>query len=120
MALPFGSHRLAVLLGDWRRGDGAGYRRLSDALRLLIIDGRVPVGSRLPSERELAAALDASRTTITAALDDLRAQGYLETRRGSGSIAVVPGSRGELLGPPGLALEFATASSPAAPGMQAA
>ncbi|MFC6259062.1 GntR family transcriptional regulator, partial [Kocuria oceani] len=46
-------------------GRGPAYRELADHLRLLVLDGRVPLGVALPGERELAAALDLSRTTVT-------------------------------------------------------
>src|SRR5207248_5018856 len=46
--------------------------------------------SQLPSERELAASLGVSRTTTTAAYDLLRDEGYVESRRGSGSRVALP------------------------------
>ncbi|MGH3581251.1 MAG: GntR family transcriptional regulator, partial [Mycobacterium sp.] len=60
---------LARELGNWRTSSASGpaYSGLADAIRLLIVDGRVPVGSRLPSERALADELRVSRTTVTAA-----------------------------------------------------
>ena len=67
------------------------YRGLADGLRLLIADGRVPVGTRLPSERDLTAALGVSRTTVSRAYAELRDRGYLTSRQGSGSVAVLPG-----------------------------
>ncbi|MGW8375943.1 PLP-dependent aminotransferase family protein [Streptomyces sp. ODS28] len=66
------------------------YRSLADGVRLLILEGRVPVGTRLPAERELASALHVSRTTVAAAYEALRADGFLESRRGSGSWTAVP------------------------------
>ncbi len=86
------SDDLTVLLGpDWAdppsdhptRNNLA--RRLSLALRTLIIGGLLAKGTRLPSERNLARALSVSRPTITTAIDDLRAQGLVESRRGSGT-----------------------------------
>src|SRR3546814_18813420 len=79
---------LSRLLWHWR-GDGksdAAYRLLARALQLLIMDGRVGLGVRLPGERELAQALGVSRTTLTAAYGQLRENGYLLSRRGSGSV----------------------------------
>ncbi|MFD1714915.1 PLP-dependent aminotransferase family protein [Amnibacterium flavum] len=113
--------QLADLLAGWRDGDGAGYAVLAARIRLLAIDGRIPAGSRLPSERELADRLGVSRTTIGAALDELRASGYVETRRGSGSIIRIPGThahRHGSLGPLGPRLDFTTASAGATPGFQ--
>ncbi|MEX3743401.1 GntR family transcriptional regulator, partial [Mycolicibacterium porcinum] len=60
-------------LGNWRTSSQSGpaYLGLADAIRLLIVDGRVPVGSRIPSERALAESLRVSRTTVTAAFAQL-------------------------------------------------
>ena len=67
------------------------YRGLADAVRLLVADGRVPVGTRLPSERDLTSALGVSRTTVSRAYAELRDRGYLASRQGSGSVAALPG-----------------------------
>jgi DNA-binding transcriptional MocR family regulator len=58
----------------------------------------------MPSERELTAALGLSRTTVTRAYQQLRDQGYLRTRQGSGSVVhlpQVPGGRVDHLLAPG-------------------
>ncbi|CAN5857671.1 PLP-dependent aminotransferase family protein [soil metagenome] len=83
---------LARELGNWRTASQAGpaYQGLADAIRLLIVDGRVPVGARLPSERALADALRVSRTTVTAAYTQLGEDGYLHARRGARSITALP------------------------------
>lgn len=79
-------------LGNWRTSshDGPTYRGLADGLRMLIVDGRLPVGSRLPSERALADALRVSRTTVTAAYSALRDEAYLHARRGARSTVALP------------------------------
>ncbi len=77
------------LLGDWRRG-GTAYLALAATLRALIVEGRLPPHTRLPSERALAAALGVSRNTATASLDVLREQGYLASRPGKGSWITSP------------------------------
>ena len=57
------------LLGPWRgERTGPAYSQLADSLRLLILDGRLALDVVLPGERELAAALEVSRTTVTAAM----------------------------------------------------
>ncbi|MEU8740751.1 PLP-dependent aminotransferase family protein [Streptomyces halstedii] len=66
------------------------YRALADGVRLLVLEGRVPVAARLPAERELALALALSRTTVAAAYEALRTEGFLESRRGAGSWTAVP------------------------------
>src|SRR5215211_3052563 len=113
-----GGHHLARILGDWR-GNDAAYAGLASRIRLLILDGRLPLHSRLPAERELAEALDVSRTTVAAAYERLRADGFLRSRRGSGTWTDLPavGDRGS--GPsaslsPGDALDLAHAA-PSAP-----
>ncbi|MFL5863227.1 MAG: PLP-dependent aminotransferase family protein [Solirubrobacteraceae bacterium] len=80
---------LVRLLGDWR-GGGVAYPALAAALRGLVVEGRLPPYTRLPSERELAIALNVSRNTVTAALDVLRQQRYLASRRGRGSWITSP------------------------------
>ncbi|WP_403022448.1 PLP-dependent aminotransferase family protein [Salinibacterium sp. GXW1014] len=72
------------------------YASLADRIRLLMLDGRIVSGTRLPAERDLAQHLGVSRTTVTAAYSDVREAGYLESVRGSGSIARLPG-RGPLM-----------------------
>jgi DNA-binding transcriptional MocR family regulator len=67
------------------------YRGLADALRLLVADGRLPSGTRLPSERDLTTALSVSRTTVTRAYAELRDRGFLTSRQGSGSVVTLPG-----------------------------
>ncbi|RZU44204.1 DNA-binding transcriptional MocR family regulator [Streptomyces sp. BK022] len=74
------SHTVAGMLGRWQEGPGPAHRRLSDRLRLLVLDGRLSLGAALPSERDLAAALDTSRTTVGAAYRTLVEHGYLATR----------------------------------------
>jgi DNA-binding transcriptional MocR family regulator len=91
---------LALLLGADPLPRPA-YRGLADGIRRLVCDGRILVGTRLPSERTLTAELGVSRTTVGAALDALRDEGFVETRRGSGSVVCLPA------GPSGLALSQA-------------
>ncbi len=83
---------LARELGNWRTStrSGPAYQGLADGIRMLIIDGRLPVGARLPSERALADALRVSRTTVTAAYTQLRDDGYLNARRGARSTTALP------------------------------
>lgn len=86
------SELVARELGNWRTSSRSGptYQGLADGLRMLIVDGRLPVGSRLPSERALADTLRVSRTTVTAAYTELRYAGYLYARRGARSTIALP------------------------------
>lgn len=83
---------LARELGNWRTSSRSGpsYQALADGLRMLIIDGRLPVGSRVPGERVLADVLKVSRTTVTAAYSELRDNGYLTARQGARSTIALP------------------------------
>jgi DNA-binding transcriptional MocR family regulator len=83
---------LARELGHWRTSSASGpaYQGLADGLRMLIVDGRLPVGAQLPSERALADALRVSRTTVTAAYTQMRDDGYLNGRRGARSTTALP------------------------------
>ncbi|MBI1199567.1 MAG: aminotransferase class I/II-fold pyridoxal phosphate-dependent enzyme [Phenylobacterium sp.] len=91
-----GPASLTRLLGAWRgEGGGPAYRRMADSLRLLILDGRLPLDVVLPGERELASALEVSRTTVTAALACLRDEGFLERRQGAGARTRLPAGPGE-------------------------
>ena len=56
-----------------------------DAILGGVVDGQFPVGSRLPSEAALCEAHGASRPIIREVLARLRAQGIIESRKGSGS-----------------------------------
>jgi len=60
------------------------YRQIADQLRQLIDDGEYAVGSRLPTERELAEQLGVSRPTVREALIALEVEGRLRIRVGSG------------------------------------
>lgn len=61
------------------------YRQLYLSLRNAILGGVLQPGEPLPSSRTLAGDLACSRNTVVAAIEQLLAEGYLETRRGSGT-----------------------------------
>lgn len=130
MSIVLSARRLAELIGPLDHA-GPAYREIADRLRLLVVDGRITDGTRLPSERELATALAVSRTTTTRVYADLRDAGLLRSRQGSGTVVRVPldaSSASSLIvtpddadtialtyaapiGPPGLARAFETAAA---------
>jgi GntR family transcriptional regulator/MocR family aminotransferase len=61
------------------------HRQVYEQWRTGILSGRFRPGERVPSSRALAAAYRVARATITAAYDQLLAEGYFETRHGSGT-----------------------------------
>ncbi|MDP2679469.1 MAG: PLP-dependent aminotransferase family protein [Rhodoferax sp.] len=65
-----------------RRGATGAGRHVYDLLRAQIVDDTLPAGARAPSTRGLAAELGVSRTTVTAAYEQLVAEGYLVTSTG--------------------------------------
>lgn len=113
---------LATLTTGWRDAiAGPAYVALADRIRLLVMDGRIPLGTRLPAERELAAQLELSRTTVSAAYAELRGAGFVESLRGSGSVVRLPARAPD----PGVTsttefLDFSKASLPALPVVLAA
>jgi len=60
------------------------YRQIADQLAQLIASGEFPSGSRLPAERELAASLGVSRTSVREAIISLEMTGLVEVRVGTG------------------------------------
>lgn len=93
-----GAASLSRLMGGWQVETERlpAYRQIQQALRLLILDGRLPIGIKLPGERHLATELGVSRTTIAAAYAELREDGFTSSQHGSGTITRLPG---ELPGP---------------------
>lgn len=77
------------MLGDWRV-EGPAYSRLAEAFEVMITDGRLPAGARLPAERTFATQCGVSRNTVTAAYRVLREQGFLTSGRGAGSFVLLP------------------------------
>ena len=61
------------------------HRQLATHLRDAILAGELAGGTRLHASRTLAQQLGVSRNTVTQALDQLVAEGYLETRVGAGT-----------------------------------
>lgn len=69
--MPYDNHALSV--------------RIADRLAELIVHGRFAPGDKLPSELELSAELNVSRTTLREALRILATRGLVEVRRGVGT-----------------------------------
>ncbi|WP_432492483.1 PLP-dependent aminotransferase family protein [Kineococcus gypseus] len=114
-----GPRSLAPLLDGWRTAGEPAFRSLAARVRLLAVDGRLASGSRLPAERELAAALGVSRTTVSAAYAQLRVSGHLESTRGSGSVVRLPPAPGGRGRAP-VVLDLTRAVLPCAPQVHAA
>ena len=61
------------------------YEQLYNAIRKSIHEGKFSFGQKLPGTRSLAAELKISRYTVTAAFQQLLAEGYIKGKPGSGS-----------------------------------
>ena len=120
--------RLARLAGDFDRSPA--YLGLRNVLQELIGDGRIPVGTRLPSERAVALSLGLSRITVARAYSELVDSGFASARRGAGTFAAVPIDRrrahdhalrpADRGGPEGAGFDLNCAASAATPGVAAA
>lgn len=73
------------VLGNWSTRRGPLHHRLTSALEDAMKQGLLPSGTRVPAERNLAEALAISRTTVVAAYNTLRTDGWFESRLGSGT-----------------------------------
>jgi len=76
------------------RGQALVTERLSDRLAARIAEqidgGALKAGDRLPTEQQLAGAYGVSRTVVREAVHQLRSQGLLRSRQGSGVFVTTP------------------------------
>lgn len=61
------------------------YKRIADDLMARISSGEFPVGSKLPTEHELKAALSVSRATVISAFNYLESVGLIDRRPRTGT-----------------------------------
>lgn len=64
-----------------------------DDMKAKILRGEYPVGSKLPSERELSEYYNVSRIPVREALKALSDMGILEIKRGAGTFVKKYGKR---------------------------
>jgi GntR family transcriptional regulator len=67
-------------------GTGPLYRQVVQALRDRILNGTYALGQQLPTESELLEEFGVSRNTVREALRQLRQDGLVASRQGSGSV----------------------------------
>ncbi|ACB74352.1 PLP-dependent aminotransferase family protein [Opitutus terrae] len=68
-----------------RSGGGTLTKQLYDQLVTRILSGELAAGTRLPSSRELAAENRIARNIVVHVYEQLLAEGYVESREGSGT-----------------------------------
>ncbi len=64
------------------------YRKIIDFIKEKISTGEWPIGSKIPSQRDLAQAFEVNRSTVIAALEELTADGLIEGKLGMGTVVV--------------------------------
>jgi GntR family transcriptional regulator/MocR family aminotransferase len=62
------------------------FLQIADGIAGAIQQGRLRAGDPLPGTRELARLLDVNRNTVVAAVDELRAQGFVESVARKGTV----------------------------------
>lgn len=62
------------------------YKQIATEIRALVLNGEIPTGCTLPSERTLAMQLDVHRNTIVKAYNELKAEGVITSSQGKGYI----------------------------------
>jgi GntR family transcriptional regulator, transcriptional repressor for pyruvate dehydrogenase complex len=67
---------------------------LSSMLEQVLLQGQLPVGARLPSERDLATQLGVSRASVREAIHELLLKGLVARRPGRGTVVVDADGRG--------------------------
>lgn len=69
-------------------GIGRGAFPVLEALRSRIAEGVYAAGTHLPPQRALAEEFDVSRDTVQKVLNELKSEGWIDSRQGSGSWVV--------------------------------
>ena len=68
--------------------------KIVEALASDIREGRLPIGTKLPTESDLMVRFTVSRTVVREALSKLQASGLVETRHGIGTFVIQPPAKG--------------------------
>ena len=74
------------------------YKEIVDQLRTNIYEGIFPALSKLPEQTTLAKRFQTSRMTIQKALNQLKQEGLISTKRGHGNSATYQGQINEYIG----------------------
>ncbi len=77
------------------KGSSPLYVRLAGQIKSQILQGRYPIGTSLPGEMTLGREFGVSRHTVRAALRQLRDEGLVVSRQGSGTQVIPPLAREE-------------------------
>ena len=108
--------RLVEHLGSLQEADSAA-TGLAARIRALMLDGRLTIGERLPSERALALELGRSRATITRAYGILEQDGYVIRVHGGGTRVSLPHRDVAVVETTGDFIDLSIASMDSTPGL---
>jgi GntR family transcriptional regulator / MocR family aminotransferase len=77
---------IAPVIQVQKRASNSLYKQVYDGYRKAIVEGGLRAGQRVPSTRVLALELGISRMPVLSAYTQLLAEGYFESRVGSGTV----------------------------------
>ncbi|MFI8712998.1 PLP-dependent aminotransferase family protein [Brevibacillus brevis] len=78
-----------MLTIDWKPDKSSDipiYAQIVAYMKGKIAGGEWPINSKLPTQRALAQAFEVNRSTVVTALEELKADGFIEATVGSGSV----------------------------------
>jgi DNA-binding transcriptional MocR family regulator len=84
------------------------YEALADAIAAEITAGRLQPGDRLPTQRDIAAQLGVTISTVTRAIGEAARRGHVSARTGSGTFVAVPVQAAAPAGQPTIDLSLNT------------
>jgi GntR family transcriptional regulator len=64
------------------------YRQISDAIRILLVEGKLSPGDRLPPARQIALDLGIHFNTVAEAYRILAEEGWLDLKRRRGAVVI--------------------------------
>lgn len=64
------------------------YQQIIDYIKKMISEGSFDIGSKLPTQRQLAKMFEVNRSTVVEALDELKADGLIQGKNGGGTVIV--------------------------------
>lgn len=76
---------------EWRPDKGLGvplYEQIKDYIKDMISCGDWPIGSKMPTQRELADIFEVNRSTVVTALEELMAEGLIEGKGRDGTVVI--------------------------------
>lgn len=68
--------------------DTPAYRQIVDAIRILLVEGKLSAGDRLPPARQIALDLGIHFNTVAEAYRILAAEGWLDLKRRRGAVVI--------------------------------